>query len=92
MNKKMFFGKYLTIGFAAAATCGSLVAQEKPDSSKIPKPFTEQAATENEGPVAVGEQAPDFDLESLNGKTVKLSDLVGENGKPVVLLFSRAHW
>lgn len=42
--------------------------------------------------VKVGDKAPDFELEGLDGKTVKLSSRFGENGKPVVLLFSRANW
>ena len=43
-------------------------------------------------PVAVGEQAPDFELKTFDEKTVKLSDRFSDDGKPVVLLFSRAHW
>ena len=43
-------------------------------------------------PVAVGDKVPDFDLESMDGKRVKLSERFGENGKPVILLFSRANW
>ena len=42
--------------------------------------------------VAVGDAAPDFELESLNDETVTLSQRFGEEGKPVVLLFSRASW
>ena len=34
--------------------------------------------------IAQGQQAPDFELESAPGKTVRLSDL---RGKPVVLYF-----
>ena len=43
-------------------------------------------------PVAVGDTAPDFTLETFDGETVTLSERFGENGKPVVLLFSRASW
>ena len=42
--------------------------------------------------VAVGDEAPDFELQSLGEEKVKLSDRFGEGGHPVVLLFSRAHW
>ena len=36
--------------------------------------------------VAVGEQAPDFTLEAIDGSTVSLSSY---RGKPVVLVFLR---
>ena len=55
----------------------------------------EAKSAEKEGEVVavkVGEKAPDFELESLGNTTVKLSERFGEKGKPVVLLFSRAHW
>jgi peroxiredoxin len=40
----------------------------------------------------VGDKAPDFEVESFNDVTVKLSDRFGEKGKPTILLFSRANW
>ncbi|GEM_PF-1948137 len=40
----------------------------------------------------VGDQAPDFDIESLDGKRIKLSERFGKDGRPVILLFSRANW
>ena len=41
-------------------------------------------------PVQVGDKAPDFELQTIDGK-VKLSEFKTK-GKPVVLLFSRANW
>lgn len=38
----------------------------------------------------VGDQAPDFTLQSMEGQEVQLSKLIAE--KPTVLVFSRAHW
>ena len=40
----------------------------------------------------VGDKAPDFELEALDTKTIKLSDHFGEDGMSTVLLFSRANW
>lgn len=42
-------------------------------------------------PLAVGDKADDFELQSI-GKKIKLSDNIGENGKPQVVVFSRANW
>ena len=42
-------------------------------------------------PIKEGEAAVDFELQSI-GKKIKLSDNFGENGKPVVVVFSRANW
>ena len=40
--------------------------------------------------VAIGDQAPDFQATNIHGKTVELSDWIGE--KKLVVVFSRAHW
>ena len=45
--------------------------------------------------LAVGAKAPDFTLKTFDDKTVVLSERFtaeGREGKPVVLLFSRANW
>lgn len=42
------------------------------------------------GRVAVGDRAPDFTLESLEGAPVSLSDFRGR--KDVILVFYRGHW
>ena len=39
--------------------------------------------------VAVGTMAPDFALESYDGRVIRLSDL---RGSDVVLVFYRGHW
>ena len=44
-----------------------------------------------EGPLAVGDKATDFELQSI-GEKIKLSDRFGDEGKPVVVVFSRANW
>jgi cytochrome oxidase Cu insertion factor (SCO1/SenC/PrrC family) len=40
--------------------------------------------------VKVGDMAPDFALENLDGKKISLSDF--RNNKNVVLIFYRGHW
>ena len=39
-----------------------------------------------------GDAAPDMTVTTLGGDSLKLSDRFGDDGKPTVLLFSRAHW
>lgn len=48
------------------------------------------AAEEAAPEAAVGNKAPDFEATDVNGKTVKLSEFLGQRN--VVLVFSRAHW
>jgi hypothetical protein len=40
----------------------------------------------------VGSKAPDFSATGIDGKSTKLSSRFGDEGKNVVLLFSRASW
>jgi cytochrome oxidase Cu insertion factor (SCO1/SenC/PrrC family) len=40
--------------------------------------------------IKVGQPAPDFTLENLDGKNISLSDYRGK--KSVVLVFYRGHW
>lgn len=42
------------------------------------------------GPISVGEVAPDFTLEDQDGHRVTLSDVRGKS--PVVLVFYRGYW
>ena len=46
---------------------------------------TQQAAT-----IAVGDEAPDFTLQSIDGETYRLADLRGD--KKLVLVFFRGTW
>ncbi len=45
----------------------------------------------SDGPHKVGDKASDFELQGI-GKKIKLSERFGKNGRPVVVVFSRAHW
>ncbi len=47
---------------------------------------------ENARKLAVGDKAPDFEVEVLGGESLRLSSFLGEANGPTVLLFNRAHW
>ena len=51
----------------------------------------EEKEVKDDGPLKVGDTATDFELQSI-GKKIKLSDRFGEEGMPVVVVFSRANW
>ena len=42
--------------------------------------------------IAIGHDAPDFQVELLGSKLLKLSDHVKKCEGPTILLFARAHW
>ena len=80
---------FATIGLLLVTSI-AWAQEEKPEAeaNQAPADQTTETRSLNEG-----DQAPDFELESLDGKKVKLSDCFqGDSAKPVVLLFSRAHW
>lgn len=54
--------------------------------------FATSLAAEAPKPLQVGDVAPDFELINREGKKEKLSSRFKKDGKPVILLFSRAHW
>ena len=54
-------------------------------------PATAQSSRKAGGELKVGDKAPDFEIETLDGK-FKLSERFGDEGKPTILLFSRANW
>lgn len=39
--------------------------------------------------VRIGDRAPDFEVDGLDGETLRLAD---HRGRSVVLLFYRGHW
>lgn len=47
---------------------------------------------QDEETLSVGDKAPDFEAKTFDDGTVTLSERFGEEGKPVILLFSRANW
>ena len=53
--------------------------------------MVKQEAVKQEA-LKVGDKAPDFVVETLAGTKFKLSNQFGKDGKPTILLFSRANW
>ena len=53
--------------------------------------MAKQEAVKQEA-LKVGDKAPDFVVETLAGTKFKLSNQFGKDGKPTILLFSRANW
>ncbi len=51
----------------------------------------QEEADDNDEPLKVGDEAADFELKTIDG-TIKLSDNFGDDGNPVVVVFSRANW
>ena len=43
-------------------------------------------------PLAVGQRAPDFEVEVLGGQSLRLHEFLARSEGPTVLLFDRAHW
>ncbi len=52
------------------------------DGAKLPPTELER--------IKVGDKAPDFTLENMDGKRISLSDFAGK--KNMVLVFYRGHW
>ena len=44
------------------------------------------------GPLQIGDDAPDFQIEALGGQSIRLSDFFGDSKAPTILLFDRANW
>lgn len=53
--------------------------------------MAKQEAVKQEA-LKVGDKAPDFVVETLAGTKFKLSNQFSKDGKPTILLFSRANW
>ena len=47
---------------------------------------------EDVGKLAVGDKAPDFEIEVMGGDLLRFSSYLGGASRPTVLLFDRAHW
>lgn len=67
----------LLISVAVFSAASNVAAQAKPEGIRA-----------RTTPVKVGDTAPDFTLNEINGKPVTLSKL----RKPVVLVFYRGYW
>ena len=80
--------------------CGSPEVSDKstkPEVAQPKSPAVDEARTnsnENELAMnlAVGDKAPDFEIELMGGEMLKLSEHVLTCGGPTILVFNRAHW
>ena len=65
--------------------------QSKAGSQSKTAVADQEAVEKKSGPLVAGDNATDFELQSI-GKKIRLSDNFGEEGNPVVVVFSRANW
>ena len=79
----MIVGSLFAFALALSITCPPAFAQLGP------KDGANLAATDLDR-IKVGQPAPDFTLENIDGKLVSLSEFLGK--KSVVLVFYRGQW
>ena len=60
----------------------------------LPDSDADAAQVEDEvvGKLAVGDKAPDFEIEVMGGDLLRFSSYLGGASGPTILLFDRAHW
>ena len=68
-----------------------MAKQEMAKQEMAKQEAVKQEAVKQEA-LKVGDKAPDFVVETLAGTKFKLSNQFGKDGKPTILLFSRANW
>ena len=68
-----------------------MAKQEMAKQEMAKQEMAKQEAVKQEA-LKVGDKAPDFVVETLAGTKFKLSNQFGKDGKPTILLFSRANW
>lgn len=71
--------RFRAVILQSAVLCGLLIAFYSPGR-----------AQNRTSPVAIGEEAPDFTLDSHQGAKITLSEARGKS--PVVLVFYRGYW
>ncbi len=79
----MLQSRLIAIVFVVFFSVSPIYAQLGPNDGANLKPTNLER-------VRVGDKAPDFTLENMEGKRVSLSDYRGK--KNVVLVFYRGHW
>ena len=68
-----------------------MAKQQMAKQEMVKQEMVKQEAVKQEA-LKVGDKAPDFVVETLAGTKFKLSNQFGKDGKPTILLFSRANW
>ncbi len=87
-NGEISEGEFANRRTVLAAMANSAAEPQEGDDKKA---ADKEMAEEATGPHKVGDKASDFELQSI-GKTIRLSDNFGDDGKPVIVVFSRANW
>lgn len=83
MNRHQLFVTLITVFIAAIELAGVSHAQLGPKDGHALAPKDLER-------VKVGQRAPDFTLEGIDGKAISLSSF--RNQKNVILVFFRGHW
>lgn len=76
-----------TLSVSIGCADNTVVTQQEQDR-QAEKKQDQEKTTE----LKVGDEAPEFEVTGIDGEKFKLSDKIGNDGKNVVLLFSRANW
>ena len=73
---------------------GKLAFEELVDQSQNNRELAKSLPGEGRvsGQLSVGDQAPDFDLELIDGEIVPFSEHLQQSNGPTILVFSRGHW
>ena len=80
---------FVSLLLTASALAQDAAAVEVADAASAATADTDGAERTE---LAIGDVAPDFKLKTIGDQQVVLSERFGEEGKPVILLFSRANW
>ena len=81
------FATAITIGFGSNA-----MSQTEKAQKKAAKQADQEQSEVKDVKLKVGDKAPEFEVTGIDGEKFKLSEKIGDKGKNVVLLFSRANW
>ena len=73
---------------ASTGCADNTVMTQQEQDRQAEKKQDQEKSTE----LKVGDDAPDFEVTGIDGEKFKLSEKIGNDGKNVVLLFSRANW
>lgn len=87
----LFIAGCLT-GCGTAADSVATNAPPPPAPAELIATDSKAAAQDPVKPLEVGELAPDFAVEALGGKTLRLSEHLALAAGPTIVLFNRAHW
>ena len=92
----MKYSGSLSLLFVSLLLTASALAQDAAAVEVADAAAASEATADTDGAerteLAIGDVAPDFKLKTIGDQQVVLSERFGEEGQPVILLFSRANW